>query len=174
MPDFPPLGTYENEVSMPASVFGRPNTNPPAIVDQDNVALLEFTLNTDRAFYLFELPPDYAGGGLGIHIEWTNDGGVDDNGLAAKWQLDYQTAAEGDSVAGSHANSPKTVEDIYASASGWIEMETPDMVIAEADFIGKHHIFLKVSAVTPAGAPLTCKPHMVCMCVHYTANIAPE
>jgi len=162
-------GTYTKEVELPGESLGLPFTDPPTIEDQDNVSLYKFTLDTDKLTHDFELPEDYHSGDINIAVMWTNDGGVDDNGKFAKWQLDYQTAAMGDAVSGDHANSPKDTEDAYASDSGWIEHHTAAMTIAAADFAGKHHILLKLSAVTPAGTALTCEPHLICLCITYTA-----
>ncbi len=163
--------TRTEKIHLPAAALGRPNLNPPDIVIQDNVELLAFTVGTDRVFYAWDLPPDYDGGDLQIQAEWTNDGGVDDNGLDVKVQIDYQTYDEGDSVAGSHANSPKSIEDTYTSASGWIFNVTGLMTIAAADFAGKHGIAMKISFVAPAGGALTAEPHLICMQLLYTAKI---
>ena len=119
----------------------------------------------------FPIPPDYVSGDITFFVVWTNDGGADDDGLNAKWQLDYQTAAEGDAINGSHANSPKAIEDAYVGAVGWVEHHTAVMTIAAADFAGKLCIFLKFSAVTPAGAALTCEPHLIGVCYSYTAYV---
>lgn len=67
--------------------------------------------------------------------------------------------------------SPKVAEDAYGSDSGFVETHTDDMTIAEADFAGKQCIFIKLSAVTPAGTALTCEPHLIGMCYTYTAYI---
>uniref|UniRef100_A0A6M3M990 Uncharacterized protein n=1 Tax=viral metagenome TaxID=1070528 RepID=A0A6M3M990_9ZZZZ len=157
-------GTFSKTVSVPAEEFGRPNTNPPDIVDQDNLTLYKFTLDTDLITYKLPVPSDWAGGDIKFWVVWTNDGGVDDNGKAAKWQLDYQIGDEGDAVSGSHANSPKSVEDTYDSDSGWVEHHTGYMAIAADDFSGKLCIYAKLSAVTPVGAALTCEPHLIGMC----------
>jgi len=77
---------------------------------------------------------------------------------------------EGDVISGSHTNSPKTVEDTYASASGWVEHHTANMEIAEADFSGKECIYLKLSAITPSGTALSCEPHLLGICFAYTAK----
>lgn len=162
-------GTYVKTISIPADEFGKPKTDPPEIVDQGNTTLYSFTLNTDRMTYKFPVPSDYAGGDMKFFSVWTNDGGGDDNGKNVKWQLDYQVATEGDVIDGSHANSPKTVEDTYTSDLGWVEHHSGVMTIESSDFDGKVCIFLKVSAVTPAGAALTCEPHFVGMCYVYNA-----
>ena len=152
-----------------AGALGRPNLNPPDIVIQDNIELMSFTVDTDRVFFIWDIPNDYDGGPIALKVEWTNDGGVDDNGLDVKVQVDYQTYEPGDSVAGSHANSPKSIEDTYTSASGWIMHETGEMSIAAVDFAGKHGITMKVSFVTPAGGALTGDPHLIGIMIRYNA-----
>jgi len=156
---------------IPADEFGRPNTNPPSVVDIDNVTLYSFTLNTDKMTLKFPVPSDYASGDITFFVVWTNDGGVDDNGKEVKWQLDYQTADEGDPINGSHANSPKVINDAYTSATGWIEHHTGIMTIAAADFAGKLCVLLKLSAITPDGVALTCEPQLIGLCYSYTAYV---
>ena len=163
--------TIVKTIPLAADAFGRPNTNPPNVIDQDNLTLYAFTLNTDSLTVKFPVPWDYASGDIIFNVIWTNDGGVDDNGKNAKWQLDYQVGATGDVISGSHANSPKSVEDAYPSASGFVEAHTGNMTIAAADFAGKQCIFAKLSAVTPAGTALTCEPHLVGICYTYTAYV---
>ncbi len=117
------------------------------------------------------VPYDYASGDLAFLVVWTNDGGADDNGKDAKWQIDYQIGDMGDPVNGSHANSPKVINDTYTSDTGWIEHHTGNMTIAAADFAGKSCIFLKLSAITPDGVALTCEPHLIGICLTYTAYV---
>jgi len=165
--------TEEGEIllSIEAEAFGRPAANTPTVVDQDNLTLYSFTLNTDFMTYKFPVPWELVSGeNIQINAVWTNDGGVDDNAKEVKVQIDYQTAAEGDPVSGSHANSPKTQNDTYTSASGWIGHHTDFMTIANADFVGKLCIFMKISFITPDGVALTCKPHLLGICLKYIAH----
>ena len=161
---------YSKTVSIPVESIGRPNTNPPTVVDVGNLRLLEFTLNTDTVSIKISRPNDWVIGGLNFYVVWTNDGGVDDNGKAVKVQMDYQTASEGDVITGSHANSPKTVEDTYPSATGAIEVHTDSMTIAQADFENEACIFCKFTFITPTGAALTCEPRMIGLCLQYNAS----
>jgi len=163
--------SFTDKKHLNAAALGRPNVNPPDIVIQDNAELLAFTVDTDRVFYDWDVPPEYDGGNLQIQVEWTNDGGVDDQNKDVKVQIDYQTYDEGDSLAGSHANSPKSIEDTYTSASGWIFHVTGSMTIAAADFAGKHGITMKISFVTPTGTALTAEPHLKGIQVLYNAKI---
>ena len=158
-------------ISVGADAFGRPNTNPPTVVDQDNLTLYSFTVNTDRVTYKFPVPFDYDGDPILFYVVWTNDGGTDDLNKWVKWQLDYQTAAEGDVVSGDHANSPKSVEDQYTSNSGWVECHSDVMEIQASDFAGKTCIFLKLMAVTAPDIVLSCEPHLIGLCFTYNAKI---
>ena len=163
--------TEVKTIPMDPDAFGRPNTNPPIIVDKDNLTLYAFTLNTDSLTVKMPIPWDYASGDIIFNVIWTNDDGVDDNGKFAKWQLDYQVGAVGNVISGSHANSPKSVEDAYSSDLGTVEEHTGNMTIAAADFAGEQCLFLKLSAITPVGAALTCEPHLVGLCYTYTSYI---
>lgn len=166
-----PNATRLEKVHLNAAELGRPNVNPPDIVIQDNIELLAFTVGTDRVFYDWDIPEDYDSGDIILQAEWTNDGGVDDNGLDIKVQIDYQTYAEGDPVSGNNANSPKSIEDTYTSASGWIFHVTGSMTIATTDFAGKHGISMKASFVAPAGGALTAEPHLKGIQIFYLSKI---
>ncbi len=155
--------------SIIAEKFAMPSSNSPAVIDQGNVTLYGFTLNTDNMTYKFLIPSDCYSGDIDFNIVWTNDGGTGDNGKEVKWQLDYQVFAEGDVIDGSHNNSPKSIEDAYTSDSGWVGHQSGAMTIAEADFAGKTGILLKLSAITPSGTPLTGEPSFLIM--NYTYNI---
>ena len=161
--------TYLKTVKVEADELGKPAANNPTVVDQDNVTLYSFAVDTDFMTYKLPVPSDYASGGLKFSATWTNDGGVDDSGKNVKAQFDYQTAAEGDTINGSHGNSPKQVEDTYTSASGWIEHRSAYITIAEADFTGKECVYVKVSFVTATATVLTGEPHLIGICLQYTA-----
>jgi len=162
--------TYLDISSIAAEAFGRPNLNPPNIVDIDNVTLYSFTLNVDRMTIKTPIPSDHDFGPLGFSPVWTNDGDTDDNGRNVRWQLDYQVASEGSVISGSHANSPKTSNDTYTSALGWVEHHAPYAEIAEADFTGEQCLYIKISAINPAAPALTCEPHLIGICLRYRAK----
>ena len=151
--------------------LGKVPVNPPAIVVNDNVKYLAFTVGVDRTFYTWKIPDNFAGGDLDIQAHWTNDGDVDDLNKDVKVQVDYLAVDDGDSMAGSHANSPKTIEDTYTSALGWIRHTTGFMTIAEADFFTKHEIEIKISFVAPGGVALTCEPHLSALMLRFREYI---
>lgn len=166
-------GTYTKRISLAADAFGRPNVNPPNVVDQDNLTLYSFTLNTDRLTAKRPPPADYASGPLEFGVVWTNDGGVDDLNTNVRWQMQYQTGSEGDVISGNHANSPKQVDDVYLSNLGWVEHHTDWMEIAAADFVNEECMYLRFMALTPPVPALTCEPHMLGICIRYTALRMP-
>lgn len=161
--------TYTKTVNISADFFGKPVAQFPTVVDQDNVTLYKFTVNTDFMTYKLPVPTDYASGGLKFNVVWTNDGGTDDQNKNVRASFEYQTASEGDAISGSHTNSPKLVADTYESASGWVEYHTDYVSIAEADFEGKACVYVKVSFVSPPATPLSCDPHLIGICLQYTA-----
>jgi hypothetical protein len=160
---------YTKTENIPADELGKPAANNPTVVDQANLTLYSFTVNTDFMTYKLTVPSDYASGGLKFNVVWTNDGGVDDLNKNVRAQFDYQIGAEGDSVDGSHANSPKNVNDSYTSAAGWIEHHSDYVTIAESDFTGKECVYVKVSFVTASATVLTCNPHLIGVCLQYEA-----
>jgi len=162
-------GTFLKTVAVPADEFGLPYTNPPGIVDLDNLTLYKFTLNDDQVTYKLPVPSDYHSGDATFSVIWTNAGDTDDNGKVVKWRLDYQVGGEGDVISGDHGSSPKNTEDTYTSALGWVEHHSGIVTIAEADFLGRLCLFLKLSAVTPVGTPLTGEPHLIGVCYTYRA-----
>lgn len=161
--------TYTKTVDISAEMLGKGAANNPTVVDINNVTLYSFTVNTDFMTYKLTIPTDYATGGLKLNAVWTNDGNTNDNGKNVRLQIDYQVATEGDAVNGSHANSPKNVNDAYTSATGWIENDSDYVTIAEADFTGKLCVFVKVSFVTAPDTVLTCEPHLIGICLQYIA-----
>ena len=165
--------TYTNLIRLAPGNLGLPNTNPPTVSEQDNLSFLNFTVNTDRVMFAFPPPSDYAGGDLTIIAVWTNDGGVDDENKNVKVQIDYQVGSAGDVISGSHANSPKTIQDTYTSASGWVKHWTGNITIAAADFADEECVFLKLSFITPTGTALSCEPRLIEVCLSYTAYKNP-
>ncbi len=155
-----------------AGKFGRPNTNPPDIVTVDNSLLLEFDVNTDRVFYKWEVSEHYVSGTpLDLFFHWTNDGGTDDNTKNVKIQVDYLPVSDGEVLSGSHANSPRHIDDAYTSASGSVFHTTDAITIPAADFAGKHQIEMKIMFVAADATALTGKPRLNAMMITYTEYV---
>lgn len=167
---FTSTGTITRTHQLDIDRLVRPAVSPPDVVVQDNTTMLEFTVDTDEVYLNLPIPDDYAQtGGLNINAMWTNDGGLDDSGKTVKVQIAYQTSAIGESVAGSHANSPKTKEDTYTSNTGNLLHQTDTMNVAHADISGKACIHMKIMFITPTGTALSCSPRLIGMCITYTA-----
>ena len=166
--------TYVKTIAIQAEKMGKGAADNPTVIDQDNVTLYSFTLNTDFLTYKLPIPSDYATGDLGVNVVWTNGGGGGDSGKNVKAWFVYQIAAEGDPVDGNHPNSPMTVEDTYTSAAGWIEHHSDYATIDEADFAGKFCVYIKLSFVTPVGTALSCEPHLIGVCLRYNAYTFAE
>ena len=156
---------------IPVESLGRPNTRPPTVVDQANLRLLAFTVDTDSVSFKFPIPWNLVSGSdLELQVVWTNDGGVDDNEKNVKVQMDYQISSEGTIIDGSHENSPQTIEDTYIYSPGWTEHRTGFMTIPSADFAGGFCVFIKLSFVTAQTVVLTGEPHLIGVCLRYTAH----
>lgn len=155
-----------------AGKFGRPNTNPPDVVTVDNSLLLEFDVNTDITHYKWEISDHYVPGtDLTLMFHWTNDGGVDDNTKNIKIQIAYKPVTDGDVISGSHANSPRHIDDAYTSDLGSVFHTTGSITIPAADFAGKHQIEMKFMFVTADVTALTGKPRLDAMMLTYTEYI---
>jgi len=161
--------TYTKTVPIAAEVFSKPAANSPAVVDKDNVTLYSFTVNTSISTYKLSVPSDYASGGLKISVVWTNDDDTDDLNNNIRAQLDYQVSSEGEVIDGNHDNSPKNVDDAYTSNLGSVDCRTDYMTIADADFNADDCIFLKLSFVDASVTVLSCNPHLIGVCLQYTA-----
>jgi len=153
-------------------LLGKPGVGAaPEIVIQDNAKLLAFTVNTDSFFYEWTIPTNYAGGGLEVAIHWTNDGDTDDLNKNIKFELSYQVYSIGGSIAGSHANSPKVVDDAYTSGAGWVPHTAPSMTIAHADIVGQHAVHLKGMFITADATVLSCEPHLISISKTFEAYV---
>jgi len=157
---------------LPAGALGRPNTNPADPIAVDNTLLMEFDVDTDMLHFTWDVSEHYVTAtDLMVRFHWTNDGGVDDNGKNVTAQLSYVAFNAGETVAGNHANSPRTVNDAYTSDAGSISHTTPDITIPAADFAGKHHIHFMVMFVTAPATALTGKPRLDAMELEHTEYI---
>jgi len=154
---------------IPAEKFGRPNTNPPDVVTVDNTLMLEFDVDTDIVHYKWEVSPHYVPGtDIVLLFHWTNDTGLDDNGKKIRIQVEYLAVTDGDVLSGSHANSPRTIDDTYTSDLGSVFHTTGNLTIPAADFAGKHEIQFKVMFVTAPATELTGKPRLESMHMDHT------
>jgi len=157
---------------IPAGTFGKPPANSPEVVTVDNTKLLEFDVNTDSVHYKWKIGEHYVPGtDILIQFHWTNDTGVDDNGKNVKIQVEYLAVNDGDVLSGSHANSPRHIDDAYTSDLGSVFHTTGEITIPAADFAGKHEMQMKVMFVTADAVALTGKPRLDAMMITHTEYI---
>ena len=162
--------TYTQRLHVGIGTFKIPAAGAPDVFVQDNTVMLSFNPNgTEDSYISWEIPPDYAGGDLEVLLHWTNDGGVDDNGKNIRLQLNYQSMVNTTVVSGNHANSPKTINDTYTSASGWIFHTTDAATIAAADFSTQHQINFRLTAIAAAVTQMTGEVHILAMMLQYSA-----
>ena len=163
-------GRYTHREHLGVGTFRIPAAGAPANNVQDNTAMLGFNQNdTEDAYTSWEVPSRYAGGDLGVQMHWTNDGGIDDNGKNVRWEVNYQTMDDGDSVAGNHASSPKVIDDTYTSATGYLMHTSPMAAIAAADFAAAHEIRIRLTALAAAPVQLTGESQLTGILLMYDA-----
>ena len=163
-------GTYEKIESIGNKALGGKKTKPPTVEIVDNASLFVFTLNKANTFYILPVPTDHAEGPIAFAPIWTNDGGVDDAGKYAKWQITYRCAGAGERVSGT--DGTLAVETAYPSATARVKVYSDYMEIPEASFAGKTCILIKLMAVTPDGLALTGSgPRLIDVFLKYSAQI---
>ncbi len=153
------------------SVGMHPTTNPPTLIIQDNALMDAFTIPNDQAFIQFYLPDDWVpGSDLTIEAHWTSGEAneVADNTTKVKFQLDYQVVATGGSIAGNHANSPRSQEADYDSNTAWLDQRV-EVTIPNADLVGFHYVLIKITFQNPSATPLSDDPHLIVIDEEYTA-----
>ena len=164
--------TYDKHQPFPAySVGVHPLTNPPSLVIQDNALMAAFNIPNDQAFILFYTPNDWVpGSDLAVEAHWTsgNVNEVLNNTTKVKWQIDYQVVLPGGSIAGSHANSPRSQEADYNSNTAWLD-QTVEVTIPNADLVGFHYVVIKISFQNPSANPLSDDPHLIVVDQEYLA-----
>jgi len=154
-----------------ACELGKNPTNPPAVDVYGITQVLEFTVDTDLAYYKLCIPEDYASGDLSIYIHWTRSAtGSDESGKTVKWQLKY-LAINGTSENCNSEESTLSVQDTYDSTSTTeqIVYKTDSMTIPAASFSAGDILILELGAITPTGTALS-EPAMVAICIEYIAD----
>lgn len=145
--------------------------NPPTVDIYGITHVLEFTVDTDSAYYKLHIPEDYASGDILFTVHWTKSTTVgDDSTKTVKWQLKY-LSINGTSENCNTGETTLSVQDTYddANAAPQIVYETDNMTIIEANFVIGDILILEVMSITPAGTGLTA-PAIVALCIEYTAN----
>lgn len=163
-------GLFTQHIDIPASTGQKGISNPPTIRDLGDAQVADMTVDTDELFVHALKRQDWATGDLSIHIEWTNDGGEDDQNKYVKFQCTYTACDEGDDISSSTATL--TVVDQYTSASGNIMCKSGDMTIPEASLLLGDDVHAKIMCIDASGSGdvLTCEPSIIAVHFEYTAK----
>ncbi|MBA7627506.1 hypothetical protein ES703_34969 [subsurface metagenome] len=163
---------------IPSCEFGKPATNPPAVAIYGICQALEFSVDTDKAYYKMHVPCNWKPGtDILLHVHWTRSStGSDDSTKTVKWQL-KNLVINGTSENCQTGESTDVIQDAYDSSSttDQIVNKTDDMTIAaaEVDSVGDI-IILELMAVTPTGTALT-EPAAVGLGITYTGyQVRPD
>lgn len=154
-----------------SSEMGGHPINPPTVDIYGITHVLEFTVDTDKAYYKLHIPENYASGDILFSVHWTRSTtGSDESTKTVKWQLKY-LAINGTSENCNSGESTLSIQDTYdaTSTTTQIVYETGDMTIPEADFAAEEILILELMAIAPTGTALTA-PAAVAFCIEYTAN----
>lgn len=142
----------------PADEFARPPANSPAIAIYGICSALEFTVDTDKAYYKFHVPDDWVPGtDILAHIHWTRSSAVgDDSGKTVKWQVKY-LAVDGVSENVNFGQATLSVQDTYDSSSltDQIVYATDDVTVPAAALSPGDCVVLELMAVAPTGTALS-------------------
>jgi len=153
-----------------ACELGKNPIHPPAVGVYGITQVLEFTVDTDLAYYKLHIPDNYASGDLLFYVHWTRSTtGSDESGETVKWQLKYLTI-DGTSENCNSGESTLSVEDTYDSTSTTEQVvyRTDAMTIPEG-FGTEDVLILEIGAVTPTGTALS-DPALVALCIVYAAH----
>ena len=154
-----------------ASKLGNPPSNPPAIEVYGITHVLKFTVNTDKSYHKLEIPSDYAGGDITLHLHWTKSTtNSDQSNKNVKWQIKYLLLEE-DSNCNS-GESTLTAQDTYISAvsASQIIYTSPALTIPANGYSPHKMIMLEGMAITPTGDALSDEPALIALGITYKAK----
>jgi len=165
------IGTITKHLVVPADSLGKNPTNPPAVDVYGICQALEFTVDTDKAYYKIHVPDDWVPGtDILIYIHWTRSStGSDESGKTVKWQVKY-LAVNGVSENVNSGESTLSVQDTYDSSSttDQIAYKTDAFTIPAAAIAAGDCITLELMAITPTGTALS-EPACVGFSIEWTA-----
>lgn len=166
--------TYTKTIRRSAGKLGKNPTNPPAVDVYGITHVLEFTVDTDKAYFKQAIPTDYAGGDFNVHFHWTKSTDNDDqSGLNVEWQIKY-LVINGTSEDCSAGEATDSIVDTYDSAIAdtQIVYQTGNITIPDGSIIIHDMILIEIMAVTTA-TPLNDDPALVYFDVEYLAYHIP-
>lgn len=163
--------TITKHIVISSSNLGRGPTNPPVVDIYGICAVLEFTVDTDKAHHKFHVPDDWVPGTpILVHVHWTRSStGSDESGKTVKWQIKY-LSVNGISENVNAGEATLLVQDTYDSASttDQIAYATDDVTIPVAAIAAGDCIVVELMAVTPTGTALS-EPACAALAITYTA-----
>ena len=141
---------------VPISMFGK-DKDPPTANTYGICYVLEFTVDTDKAYYKFHVPDDWVPGtDILVHAHWTRSTtGTDESGKTVKWQMKY-LVVDGKSENVNAGEATLSVQDTYDSASttDQIVHQTDGVVIPASVISAGDCVVIELMAVTPTGTAL--------------------
>jgi len=165
------IGVITRHLVVPADSLGKNPTNPPAVDVYGICQALEFTVDTDKAYYKTHVPDDWVSGtDILIYIHWTRSStGGNDSTKTVKWQLKY-LAVNGTNENVNSGESTLSVQDTYDSAvlADQIVYRTDAFTIPAAALAVGDCITLEMMAVTPTGTAPS-QPACVGFSISWTA-----
>jgi hypothetical protein len=166
------IGTVTKYLVIPADVFGKNPTNPPAIGIYGICQSNEFTVNTDKAYYKIHVHDDWVSGtDILLYIHWTRSTtGSDESGKTVKWQMKY-LAVNGINENVNSGETTLSVQDTYDSSSttDQVAYRTDALTIPAAAIAAGDCITLELMAITPTGTALS-EPACVGFSISWTAK----
>jgi len=166
------LNNVTRHLVIPADSLGKNPTNPPAIDVYGICQALEFTVDTDKAYYKIHVPDDWVSGtDILIYIHWTRSStGGDDSTKTVKWQLKY-LAVNGTSENVNSGETTLSIEDTYESSdiNQQVAYRTDALTIPAAAIEVGDCITLELMAITPTGTALS-EPACVGLSISWTAK----
>lgn len=157
--------SYHEPLITPSSGQNAPGQEPDFEIIGSTL-VLEFTLNTDRAYRIFKIP-NYFIGNPSFHVHWTKQKGAagdnDESGNAVRWRISY-TVFPSTTAGGGNINvevATVEVEDTYDDADTTSRIVHRTANVVATGFVAGYYLGVGIEAITPAGAPLTCEPALI-------------
>lgn len=166
--------TITRRAIIPSSNLGRPPTNPPTVAIYGICHVLEFTVNTDKAYYKFHVPEDWVSEtGILMYVYWTRSSTGSDNTKTVKWQVKY-LVVDGVSHNVNAGESTLSVQDTYDSTSttDQIVYQTDNVAVPASSLSLGNCGVIELMAITSTGTALS-EPACAAMMIEYTAYQVP-
>lgn len=163
--------TVERHILIPSSNLGRGPTNPPVVDTYGICMVLEFTVDTDKAFHKFHIPSDWVvGTDIVIIVHWTRSTtGSNDNGKTVRWQVKY-LFVDGTSQNVDAGENTISVQTTYNSTAtdNHIVYTSDNLTLPGSELTPEYCGVIELMAITPTGTALS-DPACAALGITYTA-----